>query len=139
MGFTGDNDIINEITLNSIMDGRSKDIKRHSKKKRHEKYERYVKYDKCDQKYDQKYDYQKYDHQKYDKYDKYDISDLDELALQYEAQKLLNEIRAEIRYAETCIDFGEYCSQFACWNWHDGVQETIYEYDECVLNGDETG
>ena len=106
MGFSGDN-ILNEITINSIMD-EHKEVKKHKKKSSH-------------------------------KYDNYEINELDEQALQYEAQKLLNEIRAEIRYAESCIDFGEYCSQFVYWNWSDGVQQTIYEYDECMQNGDVAG
>ena len=100
MGFTG-NYVLNEYTVNMIMEEFKEGMK-HKKK--------------------------------YHRYGKYDINELDELALQYEAQKLLNDIRAEIRYAESCIDFGEYGSQYAYWNWYDGVQETIYEYDECIQN-----
>lgn len=39
----------------------------------------------------------------------------EEQIIQYEAEKLLREIRAEIKYAESCAEYGDYFTTFA-WN-----------------------
>lgn len=63
----------------------------------------------------------------------------EEYSLQLECNKLLREIRAEIKYAESCAEFGDYLSQLISWScWlptqkgtrHDDYLDNVFREEE---------